>query len=84
MDKLDTFLGGMLEIYGADMLRYKGVLHVQGNDARVVFQGVHMLMASDVGKPWANDTERESVLVFIGRNLPKEVFQAGLQTCLAK
>ena len=84
MDKLDTFLGGMLEIYGADMLRYKGVLHVQGNDSRVVFQGVHMLMASDVGKPWANDTERESVLVFIGRNLPKEVFQAGLQTCLAK
>ena len=84
MDKLDTFLGGMLEIYGADMLRYKGVLHVQGNASRVVFQGVHMLMASDVGKPWLNDAERESVLVFIGRNLPKEVFQAGLQTCLAK
>ena len=84
MDKLDTFLGGMLEIYGADMLRYKGVLNVQGNASRVVFQGVHMLMASDVGKPWLNDAERESVLVFIGRNLPKEVFQAGLQTCLAK
>ena len=71
MDKLDTFLGGMLEIYGADMLRYKGVLNVQGNASRVVFQGVHMLMASDVGKPWLNDAERESVLVFIGRNLPK-------------
>ena len=84
MDKLDTFLGGMLEIYGADMLRYKGVLNVQGNASRVVFQGVHMLMASDVGKPWLNDAERESVLVFIGRNLPKDVFQTGLETCLAK
>ena len=84
MDKLDTFLGGMLEIYGIDMLRYKGVLHVQGNGSRVVFQGVHMLMASDVGKPWADGAERESVLVFIGRNLPKDVFQAGLETCLAK
>ena len=84
MDKLDTFLGGMLEIYGTDMLRYKGVLHVQGNGSRVVFQGVHMLMASDVGKPWADGAERESVLVFIGRNLPKDVFQAGLETCLAK
>ena len=43
-----------------------------------------MLMASDVGKPWADGAERESVLVFIGRNLPKDVFQAGLETCLAK
>jgi G3E family GTPase len=83
MEKLDTFLGGIVEIYGIDMLRYKGVLNVQGNDKRVVFQGVHMLMASDVGKPWEN-AERESVLVFIGRNLPKDVFEAGLRTCLVK
>jgi G3E family GTPase len=83
MEKLDTFLGGIVEIYGTDMLRYKGVLNVQGNDQRVVFQGVHMLMASDLGKPWEN-AERESVLVFIGRNLPKDVFEAGLTTCLAK
>ncbi|MDQ3259359.1 MAG: GTP-binding protein [Pseudomonadota bacterium] len=83
MEKLDTFLGGIVEIYGADMLRYKGVLNVQGNDKRVVFQGVHMLMASDLGKPWEN-AERESVLVFIGRNLPKDVFEAGLRTCLVK
>ena len=83
MEKLDTFLGGIVEIYGADMLRYKGVLNVQGNDKRVVFQGVHMLMASDLGKPWEN-AERESVLVFIGRNLQKDVFEAGLRTCLVK
>ena len=83
MEKLDTFLGGIVEIYGADMLRYKGVLNVQGNDKRVVFQGVHMLMASDLGKPW-HDAERESVLVFIGKNLPKDVFEAGLTTCLVK
>ncbi len=83
MEKLDTFLGGIVEIYGADMLRYKGVLSVLGNDKRVVFQGVHMLMASDLGKPWDN-AERESVLVFIGRNLLKEVFEAGLTTCLVK
>jgi G3E family GTPase len=83
MEKLDTFLGGIVEIYGTDMLRYKGVLNVQGNDKRVVFQGVHMLMASDLGKPWDN-AERESVLVFIGRNLPKDVFDAGLTTCLVK
>ena len=83
MEKLDTFLGGIVEIYGADMLRYKGVLNVQGNDKRVVFQGEHMLMASDLGNPWEN-AARESVLVFIGRNLPKEVFEAGLRTCLVK
>jgi G3E family GTPase len=82
-EKLETFLGGLIEVYGADMLRYKGVLNVKDYERRVVFQGVHMLMASDLGRPWQNDAERGSVLVFIGRKLPQDVFEAGLRKCLA-
>lgn len=81
--KLETFLGLMTQIHGPDMLRYKGVLHIAGNPRRVVFQGVHMIMGGDQGKPWASAEKRESVLVFIGRNLPRPVFQAGLEECLA-
>ena len=34
------------------MLRYKGVLYMTGTDRKMIFQGVHMLMAADLGNPW--------------------------------
>jgi G3E family GTPase len=83
LEKLEVFLGLLLQTYGADMLRYKGVLDVSGRDNRVIFQGVHMLMGADDGKPWAAGEKRESVLVFIGRRLPRELFERGLALCVA-
>ena len=50
---------------------------------RIVFQGVHMLMGGDVGKPWEEGEKRASVMVFIGRNLPEDLFVQGLKQCLA-
>lgn len=43
-----------------------------------------MLMGSDVGKPWGAEDERESKMVFIGRDIPKDVLIGGLQQCVAK
>jgi G3E family GTPase len=83
-DKLEQFLSGMIQVYGPDLLRYKGVLWMKGNPRRVVFQGVHMMMGGDMGKPWAKTDKKQSVLVFIGRKLPKDLFIAGLEECLAK
>ena len=81
-DKLEQFLSGMIQVYGPDLLRYKGVLWMKGNARRVVFQGVHMMMGGDMGKPWGKD-KKQSVLVFIGKKLPKDLFLAGLEQCLA-
>jgi G3E family GTPase len=81
--KLEAFLSQMLTEHGADMLRYKGVLNVADMPGRVVFQGVHMMMGSDVGKPWHSSESRESVMVFIGRKLPQDLFIQGLESCLA-
>jgi len=81
-DKLEQFLSGMIQVYGPDLLRYKGVLWMKGNPRRVVFQGVHMMMGGDLGKPWGRD-RKHSVMVFIGRKLPKDLFLAGLEECLA-
>ncbi len=80
--KLEQFLGGMIQVYGPDLLRYKGVLWMKGNPNRVVFQGVHMMMGGDVGKPWAKGEKKESVMVFIGKKLPRDLFIAGLDQCL--
>jgi G3E family GTPase len=82
--KLEQFLSGMIQVYGPDLLRYKGVLWMKGNPRRVVFQGVHMMMGGDMGKPWTKADKKQSVLVFIGKTLPKELFLAGLEECLAK
>lgn len=81
--KLEEFLGAMVNVYGPKMLRYKGVLQVTGFDRKVIFQGVHQLMGSDVGPKWADGEDRTSKMVFIGIDLPRELFEQGLEQCLA-
>ena len=81
---LEEFLSGLVQVYGKDMLRYKGVVYLQDNAHRVVFQGVHMLMGGDLGKAWGDDETRQSTIVFIGRDLPEDVFIKGLEQCLVR
>jgi G3E family GTPase len=80
--KLEDFLGAVVNIYGPRMLRYKGVLHMKGTDRKVIFQGVHQLMGSDLGPQWAESEARSSKMVFIGIDLPREIFLQGLEQCL--
>jgi G3E family GTPase len=80
--KLEDFLGAIVQVYGPKMLRYKGVLYMKGSDRKVVFQGVHQLMGSDLGPKWAPGEDKGSKLVFIGIDLPKDVLLQGLEQCL--
>ena len=80
--KLEDFLGTMVNIYGPRMLRYKGVLFMEGTNRKVIFQGVHQLMGSDLGPAWAEGEERLSKLVFIGIDLPRDILEQGLAQCL--
>ncbi len=80
--KLEDFLGAIVNIYGPRMLRYKGVLNMKGTDRKVIFQGVHQLMGSDLGPAWADGEQRTSKMVFIGIDLPKDILLQGLEQCL--
>ena len=80
--KLEDFLGAIVNIYGPRMLRYKGVLHMKGTERKVIFQGVHQLMGSDLGPPWGEGEVRGSKMVFIGIDLPKDIFLQGMEQCL--
>jgi G3E family GTPase len=80
--RLQDFLGSVVRIYGVDMLRYKGVLAVDAMPNRVIFQGVHELMGGSMGAPWGEGEARGSMMVFIGRDLPREIFEQGLAQCL--
>jgi len=81
--KLEDFLGSIVQVYGPKMLRYKGVLYMKGTDRKVVFQGVHQLMGSDLGPKWAAGEKKQSKMVFIGVDLPRELLEQGLEGCLA-
>ncbi|CAM5780280.1 CobW family GTP-binding protein [Ottowia pentelensis] len=80
--RLEDFLGAMVNIYGPRMLRYKGVLSMKGTERKVVFQGVHQLMGSDLGPAWAEGEPRVSKMVFIGIDLPRDILVQGLEQCL--
>ena len=80
--KLEDFLGAVVNIYGPRMLRYKGVLNMEGTDRKVIFQGVHQLMGSDLGPAWGEGETKTSKMVFIGIDLPKDIFLQGLEQCL--
>jgi G3E family GTPase len=80
--KLEDFLGAVVNIYGPRMLRYKGVLHMEGTERKVIFQGVHQLMGSDLGPAWLEGEKKNSKMVFIGIDLPKDIFVQGLEQCL--
>ena len=82
LDRTEDFLSGVIQVYGAKLMRYKGVLSVKGQDRRVVIQGVHMLMGSDLGAAWKPGEKRDSKMVFIGRDMPKDMLLVGLAQCV--
>jgi G3E family GTPase len=81
--KLEDFLGAIVNLYGPRMLRYKGVLDMKGTERKVIFQGVHQLMGSDLGPAWQSGEPRVSKMVFIGIKLPRDIFEQGLEQTLA-
>ena len=80
--RLEDFLGAIVNIYGPRMLRYKGVLNMAGTDRKVIFQGVHQLMGSDLGPRWADGETKTSRMVFIGIDLPRDILVQGLEQSL--
>jgi len=81
--RLEEFLGGIVQVYGPDLLRYKGILYLKDANRRMLFQGVHMLMGAEPGKAWHDDETPQTRLIFIGRKLPQDIFMQGLEQCLA-
>jgi len=80
--KLEDFLGSIVQVYGPKLLRYKGVLNMKGSERKIIFQGVHQLMGSDLGPKWMPGEKKISKMVFIGIDLPRDILMQGLDGCL--
>jgi len=82
-NKVTQWLNGVLQTQGPDILRAKGILDIKGEDRRLVFQAVHMILEGDFQGDWRPEDKRYSRLVFIGRNLDEAKLREGFQACAA-
>ena len=82
VERLNEWLGVLLQERGADIFRSKGILSVQGMNRQYVFQAVHMLFDGTEGRPWGAEEERGNRMVFIGRNLDRAELEASFRACL--
>ncbi|MDC9593485.1 GTPase [Xenorhabdus sp. IM139775] len=62
----------LLLSFADNLLRYKGILAIKEASRRLLFQGVQCLYSADWDREWRDDESRESVLVFIGIDLPEQ------------
>lgn len=83
---LNEWLGELLQERGADLYRSKGILCLDGNDQKTVFQGVHNMWqfgiaqgTQDLKQPGAKHLNQ---MVFIGKNLDKNELTAAFKACL--
>ncbi|SDK44902.1 CobW family GTP-binding protein [Alkalibacterium thalassium] len=78
---IDMWMNELIMTYGMDLLRYKGILHLYKDPNQIVYQGVNMTFQAERGQPWG-DQEKESVLVFIGKNLPVKEMELAFKRCV--
>ncbi|PLZ33394.1 cobalamin biosynthesis protein CobW [Fischerella thermalis CCMEE 5205] len=81
-EKLNNWLGKLLQTQGPDIFRMKGILNIAGEDDRFVFQGVHMIFEGKPDRPWKEGETRKNELVFIGRNLDEAKLKQNFLACL--
>lgn len=82
-ERVSTWLGDYLAENGRDVLRVKGIIDAAGDDRKLVFHGVHMMVEGDFQRPWPEHEQRLTQLVFIGRHLDPGQLQQGLDACRA-
>lgn len=79
--KVNRWLYRLAQDRGADIFRMKGIVNLDDEARRFVFQGVHMTLDGRPGKPWPLGEIRRTELVFIGRNLDERQLKAEFDAC---
>ncbi|QQO22670.1 GTP-binding protein [Bradyrhizobium diazoefficiens] len=78
-----SWIQDVTQRYGTDILRMKGIASIEDDDQQFVVQGVHMLIEGGSRRPWKEQEPRQTRLVFIGRDLPKDLLRQGFEACCA-
>ncbi|CAI3932983.1 GTP-binding protein [Commensalibacter papalotli (ex Botero et al. 2024)] len=82
--KFDFWIGSVLQQFGTELLRTKGILNFSNSDECYAFQAVHMMADGDFIRSWKPQEKRSSRLVFIGRHLDEKKLRDGFKNCVAR
>jgi G3E family GTPase len=83
LEKLGCWLSDLVAERGPDLFRMKGIIQLQAEARRYVFQSVHMLLDGDFDRAWKPGERRRTELVIIGRDLDADALRAGFLACVA-
>jgi len=78
------FINGIICTFGNDLYRYKGIVAIKGEPEKIVLQGVHMLFEMQPSKPWQKDELHKNAIIFIGKNLDRNILTQGFISCLVR
>ena len=81
--KITRWISDITQNQGQNILRAKGIIDIAGNDRRLVFQAVHMVLEGDLQREWKKDEKRYSRIVFIGRELDATALKTSFEACTA-
>jgi G3E family GTPase len=79
--RFQTWLTHTLQTQGTRLYRMKGFLNFRGAPDRIVIHGVHMVVDTSSLGAWG-DRPRRTQLVFIGRELDRQMLSEGFEACL--
>ncbi len=77
ISEVSRVMENLLLSFAEQLMRYKGMLWIDGEPNRLLFQGVQRLYSADWDRPWGDETPH-STLVFIGIQLPEEEIPRGV------
>jgi G3E family GTPase len=83
MLKLRHWMQVLLMLQGEAIYRVKGVLDVQYQDKKVILQSVRKAYSFGLGEEWPAGLPRQSRIVFIGKNLRKDILEKNLKNLMA-
>jgi G3E family GTPase len=78
-----SWIQNVTQRFGPDILRMKGIASIEDDDRQFVVQSVHMLIEGGSQRLWREQEPRQTRLVFIGRDLPKDLLRQGFEACCA-
>jgi len=81
--KLKFWINGLMKSKAEDLLRYRGLFALKGEQMKCIFQGVHAnyTLSLEQEYHWHENEIRECRLVLIGHNLDKVELERGIIEC---
>ena len=83
-DLFDYWLDTLIALRGPDILRMKGIVHVEGIRYPFAFHGVQHIFHPPVSLPHWPERDRKSRIVVIGRDIPRDILADSLAVLRAR